>query len=113
MQLGERSIALAGTVASRWGLDVSIETTLEIEPVNLAEKIQAAAAAKDLGRSCLRLPAMAGHDAQVVGRVTKAGIIFVPSRGGRSHSPLEFTADEDIERGANILLFTLLKLAGA
>ena len=58
-----------------------------------------------------RSPAMAGHDAQVVGRVARAGMIFVPSRDGRSHSPLEFTADEDIEYGANVLLLTLLKLA--
>jgi N-carbamoyl-L-amino-acid hydrolase len=54
---------------------------------------------------------MAGHDAQVVGRVAPAGMIFVPSQDGRSHSPLEFTADEDVERGANVLLLTLLKLA--
>jgi len=57
------------------------------------------------------MPAMAGHDAQVVGKVAPAGMIFVPSKDGRSHSPLEFTADEDIERGANVLLHTLLELA--
>lgn len=45
-------------------------------------------------------------------RVTPAGMIFVPSRGGRSHPPLEFTSDEDCERGANVLLHTLLALAG-
>jgi len=49
----------------------------------------------------------------VVGRVAKAGMIFVPSREGRSHSPLEFTADADVEHGANVLLRTLLHLAGA
>ena len=38
-------------------------------------------------------------------------MIFIPSKDGRSHSPLEFTPDEDIERGANVLLLTLLKLA--
>jgi len=43
--------------------------------------------------------------------VAKAGMIFVPSKDGRSHSPLEFTADEDVERGANVLLLTLLELA--
>lgn len=111
--LAEKSRALAAEVASAWGLEVSIETILEIDPVTLADEVKAAivAAAEDLGLAHLRLPAMAGHDAQVVGRFAKAGMIFVPSRDGRSHSPLEFTADGDIGRGANGLLLTILKLA--
>jgi len=111
--LAERSRALAAQVASAWGLDVSVETILDIDPVPMAEGVKTAivAAAGELGCKIHRLPAMAGHDAQVVGRVAKAGMIFVPSKDGRSHSPLEFTADEDVERGANVLLLTLLELA--
>lgn len=111
--LAEKSQALAGQIASAWGLEMSIETILDIGPVALADEVKTAivAAAQELGLTCLRLPAMAGHDAQVVGRVAPAGMIFVPSRDGRSHSPQEFTADEDVERGANVLLLTLLKLA--
>jgi len=111
--LAEKSHALAAEVASVWGLEISIETILEIDPVPMAEEVKAhiVAAAEELGCKVHRLPAMAGHDAQVVGRVAKAGMIFVPSKDGRSHSPLEFTADEDVERGANVLLLTLLKLA--
>jgi N-carbamoyl-L-amino-acid hydrolase len=111
--LAEKSHALAAEVASVWGLEVSIETILEIGPVPMAEEVKAhiVAAAEELGCKVHRLPAMAGHDAQVVGRVAKVGMIFVPSKDGRSHSPLEFTADEDVERGANVLLLTLLKLA--
>jgi len=113
--LSEKSHALAREIASAWGLELSVETILEIDPVPMAEKVKAAiaASAKGLGCEYLPLPAMAGHDAQVIGRVAKAGMIFVPSRDGRSHSPLEFTADEDLERGANVLLLTLLKLAAA
>ena len=113
-KLADRSRALADSVASSWGLGVSIETILDIEPVPFADEVKAAiaAAADELGLSHLHLPAMAGHDAQVVGRVAPAGMIFVPSKDGRSHSPLEFTSDEDVERGANVLLLTLLKLAG-
>ncbi len=111
--LAEKSRGLAVQLASAWGLDVSIEKILEIDPVTMADDIKAAivTAAVELGCKVHRLPAMAGHDAQVVGRLAKAGMIFVPSKDGRSHSPLEFTADGDIERGANILLLTLLKLA--
>ena len=111
--LAEKSQGLAMDIARAWGLEVSIETILQIDPVPLAEEVKAAiaAAAQEVGLPHLRLPAMAGHDAQVVGRVAPAGMIFVPSQDGRSHSPLEFTADEDVERGANVLLLTLLKLA--
>jgi len=111
--LAEKSHALAAEVASVWGLEIYIETILEIDPVPMADEVKAVivAAAEELGCKVHRLPAMAGHDAQVVGRVAKAGMIFIPSKDGRSHSPLEFTADEDVERGANVLLLTLLKLA--
>lgn len=111
--LADKSRALSVQVASAWGLDVSIETILEIDPVPLADNVKAAivSAAEEMGCTVHRLPAMAGHDAQVVGRVARAGMIFVPSKDGRSHSPLEFTADEDVERGANVLLLTLLNLA--
>jgi hydantoinase/carbamoylase family amidase len=113
--LAEKSGALAAQVASAWGLEVSIETILEIDPVPMADDVKAAiaSAAEEMGCKVHRLPAMAGHDAQVVGRVAKAGMIFVPSKDGRSHSPLEFTRDEDVERGANVLLLTLLNLAAA
>jgi N-carbamoyl-L-amino-acid hydrolase len=111
--LEERTRALTAEVASTWGLDVSIETILEVDPVRVAEEVKSAivAAAGELGLKAQSLPAMAGHDAQVVGRVAKAGMILVPSKEGRSHSPREFTSDEDVERGANVLLLTLLNLA--
>lgn len=112
--LADRSQALAADIATAWGLTVSIETIVDVEPVRLADEVKACivSATEDLGIRHLRLPAMAGHDAQVVGRVAPAGMIFVPSKDGRSHSPLEFTADDDLECGANVLLLTLLKLAG-
>ncbi len=112
--LAEKSRALAQSIAQVWGLGASVETILEIEPVPLHSDVKGAivASARELGLESMLLPAMAGHDAQVVGRVAPAGMIFVPSQDGRSHSPLEFTADEDVERGANVLLLTLLKLAG-
>jgi N-carbamoyl-L-amino-acid hydrolase len=112
--LADRSRALAADIATAWGLTVSIETVMDVEPVRLADEVKACivSATEDLGIRHLRLPAMAGHDAQVVGRVAPAGMIFVPSKDGRSHSPLEFTADDDLECGANVLLLTLLKLAG-
>ena len=40
------------------------------------------------------------------------GMIFVPSQGGISHSPREFSRFEDCARGADVLLHTVLALAG-
>ena len=66
--------------------------------------------AKSLGFSTKWLPSGAGHDAQEIARVGPVGMIFVPSVGGISHSPKEYSRPEDIANGANVLLHTLLKL---
>jgi N-carbamoyl-L-amino-acid hydrolase len=55
----------------------------------------------------------AGHDAQYMAAIAPTGMIFVPSRDGRSHCEEEFTAMDDIEPGANALLLTAAELAGA
>ena len=66
--------------------------------------------AKELGLSTKLMPSGAGHDAQDMARLAPVGMIFVPSVGGISHSPREFSRPEDIRNGANVLLHTLLKL---
>jgi beta-ureidopropionase / N-carbamoyl-L-amino-acid hydrolase len=67
-------------------------------------------AARELGLSTKAMPSGAGHDAQDMARLGPVGMIFVPSVGGISHSPREFSHPEDIANGANVLLHTLLKL---
>jgi beta-ureidopropionase / N-carbamoyl-L-amino-acid hydrolase len=67
-------------------------------------------AARELGLTTKLLPSGAGHDAQDMARLGPVGMIFVPSVGGISHSPREFSRPEDIANGANVLLHTLLKL---
>jgi N-carbamoyl-L-amino-acid hydrolase len=41
------------------------------------------------------------------------GMIFVPSVGGISHSPREFSHPQDITNGANVLLASLLRMDAA
>ena len=53
----------------------------------------------------------AGHDCQIMAKVTETGMIFVPSHGGVSHAPSEYTPPEDLVNGANVLLNTILRLA--
>jgi N-carbamoyl-L-amino-acid hydrolase len=61
-------------------------------------------AARSLGFATKSLPSGAGHDAQEIARIGPVGMIFIPSIGGISHSPKEFSRPQDIENGANVLL---------
>jgi len=111
--LAARGVELAGAVARAWGLAVETQPLLRIDPVPMAPAVQAAiaAAAGRLGLPVHRMAAGAGHDAQVVGRVARAGMLFVPCRDGRSHSPVEYADDAACENGANVLLNAALRLA--
>ncbi|MGB5821177.1 MAG: Zn-dependent hydrolase [Saonia sp.] len=66
--------------------------------------------AKKLKFSYKHMPSGAGHDAQDMALLVPTGMIFVPSRGGISHSPKEFTSPEDMANGTNVLLHTILML---
>ena len=63
-----------------------------------------------LGLSYKSMPSGAGHDAQDMALIAPTGMIFVPSKGGISHSPKEFTSASDMANGANVLLKTILAL---
>ncbi len=56
------------------------------------------------------MPSGAAHDAQMMARLVPAGMIFVPSAGGRSHRRDERTDWVHLEQGANVLLHTVLRL---
>ena len=64
--------------------------------------------AKSFGFSTKVMPSGAGHDAQEIARLGPVGMIFIPTIGGISHSPKEFSRPQDIENGANGLLQTVL-----
>ena len=71
-----------------------------------------AEAARGLGLTSRVLPSGAGHDAQEMARLAPTGMIFVPSVGGISHAPREFTRPQDCTNGANVLLQSLLAVDG-
>jgi len=70
-------------------------------------------AAASLGCGHRRILSGAGHDAQYMAAIAPTGMIFVPSRAGRSHCEEEFTPLDDIEHGANALLRAAAELAEA
>jgi N-carbamoyl-L-amino-acid hydrolase len=67
-------------------------------------------AATSAGLATRDLPSGAGHDAQNVARIAPIGMIFVPSRGGISHSPKEYSTWPHVAGGAEVLYRTILLL---
>lgn len=66
--------------------------------------------AREAGLATREMPSGAGHDAQNVARFAPMAMIFVPSRGGISHSPLEYSSPEQVANGAEVLYRTILRL---
>ena len=82
------------------------------DPVIFDEEIgdTISASAEALGLSMKKMTSGAGHDAQMINRIAPAAMIFVPSKDGVSHNPNEYTSDEELENGVNVLLQTSLTL---
>lgn len=107
----------AEAIAARNGTGITFQAIdVDAIPALTDERIRALIdrAAGTLGLGARQMPSGAGHDAQDIARVAPIGMIFVPSVGGISHSPKEFTRPEDMANGANVLLQTVLAIdAGA
>lgn len=101
------------SIARRHRLMFEYEQMSWLEPQQCAGKVTdlIEQKTKERGYSYMRMPSGAGHDVQFLARVTDAGLIFVPSVGGVSHAPDEWTHWVDVERGANVLLDCLVSLA--
>jgi len=81
----------------------SPETPTDVGIQNLVRESAAA-----LGLGSLDMPSGAGHDGQSMKGIAPLGMIFVPSKDGVSHAPTEFTSEEQIVNGANVLLRTII-----
>jgi N-carbamoyl-L-amino-acid hydrolase len=104
---------LAQEVARARSITVELRPMSATTPAPCAPRVQSAieAACGQLSLEWRRLYSAAGHDAQNLAGVTDSGMLFIPSRGGRSHRVDEMSDADAIERGANVLLHTLLRLA--
>lgn len=96
------------------GVQIKAERISRSEPVLFDEGIVRLVerAAKARGLSCRRMTSGAGQDAQMLARICPSAMIFVPSVGGVSHNPAEYTRAEDLIHGANVLLDVVMELAG-
>ncbi len=96
------------------GVEVGWRQLARFEPVTfdpaVVDLVERTAAGH--GHTVLRLPSGAGHDAQMFARVCPTGMVFVPSRGGVSHNPAEYTHPADLAAGAQVLADVLRRAGG-
>lgn len=106
--------AFVAEVAAAEGVSVQKRQTARTPPVPFAPEVQArvAEAAGRLGLSHEPIVSGAGHDAQEMARLTRAGMVFVPGLyDGISHNPRELSTPEQLTNGGNVLLQVALAFA--
>jgi beta-ureidopropionase / N-carbamoyl-L-amino-acid hydrolase len=87
------------------GLPITVERTAAIPAIQMTPRVVHAfeTSAAAMGAGFMRLSSGAGHDAMMLARRVPAGMLFVPSIGGRSHHVSEDTRAEDIITGAQVM----------
>jgi beta-ureidopropionase / N-carbamoyl-L-amino-acid hydrolase len=110
--LYDRVRAEATKIGEGTGTKFSYKTTHDSAPALTDPRVQQTVdrSAKGLQLTTKSLPSGAGHDAQHMARICPSGMIFIPSAGGISHAPTEFSKASDVTNGANVLLRTIMSL---
>lgn len=108
-----RMVRLAQECAANYRLTVSSHRVVHRDVALMDAHLMACMEklCQQSGYTYQHLASFAGHDAQILSKVTPSAMLFVPSRDGISHNPREFTEWHYIEKGTDILLKTILQLA--
>jgi beta-ureidopropionase / N-carbamoyl-L-amino-acid hydrolase len=106
--------AAIAEIATRRKVDVKLDLVWRKPPTHFDPKLVDAVenAATALGYSHRRITSGAGHDACNLNTVMPAAMVFVPCKDGISHNELEDATQADCAAGANVLMHTVLALAG-
>lgn len=110
--LEEETRQIIEKVCEERGVKAKIERYWRADPVYFDKKVvdAVAKAVEKVGVSSRYITSGAGHDAVFISQVIPTGMIFVPSIAGKSHCPQEETKWEDIVKGTEVLVETLLEL---
>jgi len=94
--------AAVGEIAGRRGIDARVRELRTGEPVTLDVTLARAAldAARRHGIAATTTWSGAGHDAQHLAALAPTLLLFVPLRGGESHTPFEAADAADVEHAA-------------
>ncbi len=112
--MGAALFALAEETVAEFDLALDIESAGGVTPAPMDAGVMAAieGAAESLDLSHTRLMSFAGHDTMSLSALTPSGMFFVPSVDGVSHNPAEYTRDADVVNAGDVMLHTVLRLAG-
>ena len=103
----------ARVIAKKRGIGVEVLTIREEDPVPLDKRLlrltRELCDEKQINYEIM--PSGAGHDAMQMAKITPAAMIFVPSKRGISHNPLEWTDPKDIALGTQLLMETMVRVA--
>lgn len=93
-------------------LKVSQEVLVDVPAVTFDSRVTSSISksCQSLGYSEMEMFSGAGHDAQILATRYPAAMIFIPSKDGISHAVDEYSSPEQIEKGANVLLQSILQL---
>ena len=101
-------------IALRRKAEITLDAIWRKEPTVFDTRLVDAVegSARMLGYSHRRITSGAGHDACNMANVVPAAMVFVPCKDGISHNELEDATQADCAAGANVLMHTVLALAG-
>lgn len=108
-----RVFAEFAAIAARRGLELQVKETLSTAPAAMDLQLRRSLEriCREQGRSWRSMVSGAGHDAQLFAPLCPSAMLFVPSRGGISHAPEEYTSPEELAAGLDILTTLLYELA--
>jgi N-carbamoyl-L-amino-acid hydrolase len=106
--------AAIAEIAARRNVEVTLDLVWRKPPTHFNTKLVQAVenAAEALGYSHRRITSGAGHDACNLNTRIPAAMVFVPCKDGVSHNELEDATQADCTAGANVLMHTMLSIAG-
>lgn len=93
-------------------VDIEMIKELYIAPVNMSKKLITVMeeTADKLDYSYMLMNSGAGHDAMIMAGISPTSLIFVPSKGGLSHHPDEWTNYDDLKKGMELILNTVASI---
>jgi N-carbamoyl-L-amino-acid hydrolase len=101
-------------IAARRGVRIDVDPYATFGPIVFDQRLGALLRRKAAERQLAvrDMIAAAGHDSMLMAPLVPSAMLFVPSVAGITHNPQEYSTKEQVARGAQVLLDTVLELAG-
>jgi N-carbamoyl-L-amino-acid hydrolase len=119
-EVAERAVAMEAElrvvldeIATRRRVAIAVDPYATFGPITfdraLGDKLREKAQARQL--TTRDMIAAAGHDSVLIAPLCPSAMLFVPSVDGITHNPREYSTKEQVARGAQVLMDTVLELA--